>query len=268
MKKLLVLFTLFSAVTSYAKDSIVATYNNEKVTETEISDYYNKNLRSLPNFKGKDFKQLSKDVQERILKGYISGKLLLIEGSKMKVEELPDFKQKLSDVKSHLIQQQVVENYMKTAITDDKIEKEYQKIAKDLKNQDELKVSHILVDSEDKAKDLKQKLNKGSSFTELAKEHSKDTSSKGQGGLIGYFSKGQLVPEFEQQAFSMKVGEISSPVKTQYGWHIIKLEDRRKVKVASKEELKPSIVNALTQKIIEDYLEEVQKKANVKINLN
>ena len=134
-----------------------------------------------------------------------------------------------------------------------------------MKGKEEVKASHILVDTEEKAKEAKKKLSKGSKFADVVKEFSNDQSTKASGGTLGYFIEGQLVPEFEKKAFSMKVGEISDPVKTQFGWHIIKVEDKRKVKAPSKEEAKQSVVSKLNRDALEKFFDELAKKYDLKM---
>lgn len=119
--------------------------------------------------------------------------------------------------------------------------------------------SHILVADEKTAKEVKEKLDNGEDFAKLAKEYSTDTANAANGGNLGTFSKGQMVKEFEDAAFALKEGEISEPIKTQFGYHIIKLN-----KVAdSIDDNKESITKALTDKKYADYIKELNEKANV-----
>lgn len=119
--------------------------------------------------------------------------------------------------------------------------------------------SHILVDDEETANEVKEKLDNGEDFAKLAKEYSKDTANSEKGGELGFFNKSAMVEEFSKAAFDLDVGEISEPVKTSFGWHIIKL-NAKKDKV---EDVKDQITSALNEKKYSDYLKELYDKANI-----
>ncbi|MGH1286844.1 peptidylprolyl isomerase PrsA [Bacillus toyonensis] len=134
----------------------------------------------------------------------------------------------------------------------------------------EIKASHILVSDENAAKEIKKKLDAGASFEELAKQESQDLLSKDKGGDLGYFNSGTMAPEFETAAYKLKVGEISNPVKSTNGYHIIKLTDKKDLKPY--DEVKDSIRKNLEEERIADptfsqkLLQDELKKANIKIN--
>lgn len=124
------------------------------------------------------------------------------------------------------------------------------------KPEEEVKARHILVDSKDKALELFKKIKDGADFADLAKQNSGDPGSKEQGGDLGFFVRGQMVPQFEQAAFSLKPGEVSEPFETQFGWHIVKVDTRRERKVppfeAIKDRLKGAVIHYKAQQIVMD----------------
>ncbi|QWU44039.1 peptidylprolyl isomerase PrsA [Bacillus sp. NP247] len=143
---------------------------------------------------------------------------------------------------------------------------------KDIKDhyKPEIKASHILVSDENEAKEIKKKLDTGASFEELAKQESQDLVSKDNGGDLGYFGAGKMTPEFEKAAYKLKPGQISNPVKSPNGYHIIKLTDKKDLKPY--DEVKDSIRKDLEEERIADpsfgqkLLQDELKKANIKIN--
>ncbi len=134
----------------------------------------------------------------------------------------------------------------------------------------EIRASHILVKTEDEAKNILAKLNKGESFESLARSFSADKTSAEKGGDLGYFGRGRMVPEFERAALGLKPGETSNPVKTRFGFHIIKLIDVKKGDPASfeqsKEAIKRDLINKKRKQLFDAYVERL--KANTDISRN
>ena len=124
-----------------------------------------------------------------------------------------------------------------------------------------MQARHILVDTEDKAKDIVTKLASGGDFAALAKENSSDPGSKEDGGMLGYFSKGQMVPSFEEAAFALKKGEVSKPVQSQFGWHVIKLEDRRQKPPPAFADVKDRIIEYLAGAKLKAAADKLEKEA-------
>ncbi|MDG1436605.1 MAG: peptidylprolyl isomerase [Rickettsiaceae bacterium] len=249
------------------KKDVVATYIGGDVTSTDVMTQFGPMLAAQGNPSDKKFSEFDKNLQEMLVKTYIHQKLLEKEAEKSGIRNSTSFKEKMKTAASQLLQQEFIENYLKTAVTDAMIDAEYTKIAEKLKGQKEIKTSHILVDTEEKSKEIKKKLNKGSKFEELVKEFSKDEGSKANGGELAYTRKGQLVPEYESKAFSMKKDEISDPVKSQFGWHIIRVLDIRDIKIPSKEEVEREIRGKLSSDAIEAYVAKLAEKANVQYKL-
>ena len=268
LRKILLATSISSLVAISSFANTVATFKGGAVTEAEIMSELAPVFDSQPELKGKKFSDLDKNVRENIVKNYVNVKLLDKEATKKGLDKTEAFKTKVEAVRKQLLQQELAAKITANVATKDKIEAEYARISAELKGKKEAKASHILVKTEKEALDVKKKLSaKGVKFSTLAKQLSEDPSAKTNSGDLGYFAEGQMVPEFEKKAFSMKVGEISDPVKTDYGYHIIKLEDKRAIKVPSKEELTKPIVNKLNNEAMQKYIEELQKAADVKINL-
>lgn len=260
---------LTSAALAKDADKIVATYNGGKVTESQIIEQIKPYLEQQEaKVKDQKFSDLDKKTQEVLVRGYVNMRLIDEEAKKIGITNTKEFKAKVKAYEHQLMQEGLVQRRLKDAITDKMIDDEYQKLVKERKGAEEIKVAHILVEDEDAAKEIKKKLNKGADFAKLVQESSKDEKSKADGGSIGYILKGQVVPAFEEKAFAMKVNEISDPVKTDFGWHIIKVLDKRKATIPTKEQATPNIESKLAQEIIAKYFKELNDKANVKIMLD
>ena len=148
-------------------------------------------------------------------------------------------------------------------VDDAAIEAAYQRFVADSDSREEISARHILVNSEEEALGLIDKLKEGADFSELAKEFSTGPSGP-KGGDLGYFGRGQMVPDFEAAAFNLEIGTFSSqPVRTQFGWHVIKLEDKRVAAPASLEEMSGQIANSLSQQALARLIEELRSDADI-----
>ncbi|XVN42475.1 MAG: peptidylprolyl isomerase [Candidatus Rickettsia vulgarisii] len=270
MKRISIVFLSASLLASIAfadTDQVVATYKGGEVKESQVMKEIQPFLANQPGGKDKKFSDFDANMQEALVRGYISSMLVKDAAKNSGIESSKEFQEKLNNIKDQMVSQQLLENYVKANVNDKMIADEYNKLVASIKGKEEIKVSHILVDTEEKAKDIQNRLKKGENFAKLAKELSKDDGSKANGGEIGYITPGQLVPEFEEKAFSMKKDEVSSPVKTQFGWHIIKVLDKRPAQVPSKEKATPDITGKLGREAIQKYIADLESEADVKITL-
>jgi len=211
----------------------------------------------------------SPEGQKQLLDELIHQELFLIDGKEGKIDETEEFKQELEFVKENMIKQFAIRNLLDSVkVEDNEIEEFYGSNAEMFKNPESVTASHILVDSEDKANEILEELKGDKSFEEAAKEYSSCPSSE-NGGDLGNFTKGRMVPEFENAAFGMDVNEISGVVPTQFGFHIIKVTEKQEADQKSLEEAKEDIANTvLLQKQQEVYLarvDEIKKNVTVEV---
>lgn len=163
------------------------------------------------------------------------------------------------NIKVNLTYKRILEPLI--TITEDDMKAYFEENSSYFATEEQVKASHILVDSEEKAKEVKAKIDEGGDFAELAKEYSTDPSNSNNGGSLGFFGRGQMVQEFEDVAFSLEPGSISDPVKTEFGYHIIKVEEKQGAKEANYEESKDEIKDILVdEKLSETYNTWIQEK--------
>jgi len=148
------------------------------------------------------------------------------------------------------------------AVDDAKVQAAYQKQVAAFKPAPEFNASHILVDSEDKAKALKAQIDGGAAFADVAKANSSDGSAA-NGGDLGWFGLGQMVPEFDAAVVTLQVGQVSDPIKTQFGWHIIKLNDKRETTPPALDTARPDIENQLRQEALQAKLDALRSAAKI-----
>jgi foldase protein PrsA len=173
------------------------------------------------------------------------------------------------NIKTYLLTEKLLKD--RISISDDQI-KEYFEANKDSFAQaEQVEASHILVEDEETAEEVKDKLADGGDFAELAKEYSTDTSNAESGGELGFFAKGEMVAEFDEKAFAMKAGEISEPVKTEFGYHIINVTDKKAAKEAvledHKEEVKDILFDQALQTEYGTWLEEQKEEYKIENSL-
>lgn len=202
----------------------------------------------------------SEQGRAMILEQLIGKKLLVLDAKKNLMEHNAEFKAELEKMKNEMLANfNVAKTLEKITVKDDEIKAYYDENKAQFVRGESVSASHILVESEDKAKEILAQIKSGEvSFEDAARNNS--TCPSGQnGGALGEFTKGQMVPEFDSAVFSMKVGEISEPVKTQFGFHIIKLTAKNEASEMGFDEVKGEIKNALLQ-------EKRQKAYESKIN--
>lgn len=238
-------------VMAEGKDGVAAVVNGEKITVAEIRDAYKAN----PQLKGR---VSFNDFYNKALDGFISGKIVYQEAVKAKVTDTPEYKAQLELAKQELARKIYLEQQVAKKVTDKDVKKLYDEYKSTFKSEKEVKAKHILVPSKEKADEVIAKLKKGGDFDKLAKEYSKEPAE------LGYFTKRVMVPEFANAAFSMKKGEVSkAPVKTQFGYHVIKVEDIRDSKPMAQKDIEPQLKAMLTQGALAESFQDAAQNSKV-----
>ncbi len=224
------------------------------------------------------------DLKNQLLDRWVQLTLMAKEARTEKLQDKPAVKERIEDMTNALLAQEFMRENVesKVKVTDKDVKDYYEKHKKEFLQPEQVRARHILVKvpadadkkawekARKKAEMIRAKAVKGEDFAKLAKEYSDDPGSKGRGGDLGYFQKGRMVPEFEKAAFGLKKGEISQPVKTTFGYHIIQVEDIKAPRQQSFKDVQQKIRQQLTRekqrKIREEIIARLKKKYPVQEN--
>lgn len=236
-------------------EDVVATVNGEKILKKDVMDF----IKKIPA-EGQDPDKIFPLVVDQM----INDKLLEAETVKAEIAKNPEFIQKLEETKSQMVKAFYLERYLKEKVSDKAIKSEYEKVKKENKGKQEVHARHILVSTEEEAKQVIKDLDGGAKFEELAKKRSSDPTAASRGGDLGWFVKDEMVPEFSEAAFKIKKGTYGKePVKSQFGWHVIYVEGKRDRKIPEMKEVENVIRNKLSQDAVEKLVGELRAKADI-----
>ena len=199
-----------------------------------------------------------------ILQKMIATRLVSAKAYGEKMQNDPEVRAKMKDAEQQIVAEVYVHRNVQPKITEAKIKERYEQLASKFKPQDEVRARHVLLGSEADANDVIKQVKGGADFAKLAEEKSKDTGSAKQGGDLGYFTHDAMVKPFADAAFAMKAGEVSDkPVKTEFGWHVIKVEDKRKSAPPPISEVHDQIANQLGQEMTNDLVKGLEAHAKI-----
>ena len=238
-----------------ASDPVIARVNGVDITQGDLA--------LAEEDVGSEMQAVSPEAKREQLISYLADIIMVTQAAdKKNLADNPDFKRRLAFLRKKLLMGYELQQEAKTAVTDEALHQTYDEAVKSMAGQEEVRARHVLVESEDEAKALLDQLKNGADFATLAKEKSKDPGAA-EGGDLGYFTKDQMVPEFADVAFKMYPGQLSNPVKTQFGWHVIKVEDRRTKQPPEFDKVKDQIEAFLARKAQTDFITKLRQSAKV-----
>ena len=238
-----------------ASDPVIARVNGVDITQGDLA--------LAEEDMGADMQATSPEAKRENLLSYLADIIMVTQAAdKKNLGDNPDFKRRLAFLRNKLLMGYELQREAKTALTDEALHQTYDEAVRSMAGQEEVHARHILVEDENEAKSLLEQLKSGADFAALAKEKSKDPGAA-EGGDLGYFTKDQMVPEFADVAFKMYPGQLSNPVKTQFGWHVIKVEDRRTKQPPEFDKVKDQIEAYLARKAQTDFITKLRQSAKV-----
>ena len=246
---------MLGSVAAGAQETVVAKVNGKTITEGD--------MRLAEAEIGSELGSLPDVTKRRVLVEFLIENQLFADAAEgQKLAAGADYNDRMQYWRRRSLRDLYFDKTVKDSVSDAEAKKFYDTQV-GAKPEEEVRARHILVDSKEQARELFEKVAYGTDFAELAKQHSKDPGSKDQGGDLGYFSKGQMVPQFEEAAFKLQKGEVSQPFQTQFGWHIIKVDDRRAGQVVPFDSVKERIVGAIIHQKAQQIAGDLRAKAKI-----
>lgn len=250
------LLALPAAPARAQSDPVVAKVNGVEIHESDLT--------MAEEDMGREAQQLPPDQKREQMVAYVADVILAAKAAEdKKVSEQKEFKDRITFIRNKLLMETLLKDVGKAAVTPDATKKVYEEAKKQMGGEQEVRARHILVPTEDEAKAVLAEVKKGTDFAELARQKSKDPSAAAEGGDLGYFTKDQMVPEFAAVAFALEKGQVSDPVKTQFGWHIIKVEDKRSKPVPEFDKVKDQIETYVERRAQAEFIGKLRESAKI-----
>ncbi len=244
------------ATATQAQEKAVAKVNGKIITEAD--------MQLAEAEIGNELGSIPANARRRVILEYIIENALFAEAAEAaKLGTGAAFDERMQYWRRRALREYYFEAELKKSVSEADAKKFYDQQVGSAKPQEEVHARHILVDNEALAKELREKITKGEDFVALAKEHSKDPGSKDDGGDLGYFGRGQMVPVFEETAFKLAKGEVSVPVQSQFGWHIVKVEDRRQRGAPPFDSIKDRLIASMIHRKAQEVATDLRSKAEL-----
>ena len=204
-------------------------------------------------------------IFQKVLDELIDQRLLALDALRQSLDQEDETRRRLSAARERILGNVLVENHLKNTVNETTIRRMYEEQASLRDRGDEVQARHILLKDEETAKEIAKKLNEGGDFAALAREISEDEGSRDKGGNLGYFTNDMLETKFTNVAFTTNKGDISKPFQTEYGWHILQVQNRRKALQPTFEEMRSEILNFMTYDEIQNILKSLRAQGDVKL---
>jgi peptidyl-prolyl cis-trans isomerase C len=238
-----------------ASAKVLARVNGVEITDEDVKLALDDIGASLPQ-------QIEGPAREAYILDYlIDAKLVAQKAEADKISEGPEFAKKVAYYRDKVLMEDLLGKVAKDAASDAAIQKTYDDVAKQQKPEEEVRARHILVETEPDAQAALKRVKAGEDFAKVANDMSKDPGSKG--GELGWFTRERMVPEFAEAAFKMQPGQISEPVKSQFGWHVIQVEERRQKQFPPLDQVRDQVTRYVVQKSQSELILKLREQAKV-----
>ena len=257
-----------SALAQATADPVIAKVNGIEIHQSDLALAEEDVGQNLP--------QGSADAKRDYLVSYLSDMILLAQAAEeRRLQDDPDFKRHAAFARNKVLMEALLQNEGKKSLTDQALRAVYDDAVKQMGGEEEVHARHILFrvanpadekaskEAEDKVKAVIERLKKGEDFAKLANELTEDPSGRKDGGDLGYFTKDQMVPEFSAVAFKLDKGNISDPIKTQFGWHVLKVEDKRKKQPPEFDKVKGQLETYVERKAQVELVNKLRAQAKI-----
>jgi peptidyl-prolyl cis-trans isomerase C len=253
-------------VAAQDKDPLIAKVNGTEIHQSDLA---------VAEEEAGQIPPMSPEAKQDYLVQFVADMILVSKAAEdKKMGDSASFERKVAFARNKLLMERLLQSVGKEALTDDAMHKVYDEAVKQMGQEQEVHARHILIraapgdekaskDAEDKINAIIARLKKGEDFAKVAAEVTEDPSGKANGGDLGYFAKEQMVPEFSDVAFKLEKGQMSEPVKTQFGWHVLKVEDKREKPTPKFEEVKPQIEQYVTRKAQAELVTKLRAEAKI-----
>jgi len=260
--------SVFTASAQTAPDPLIAKVNGIEIHESDLALAEEEVGDNMPQGNG--------DAKRDYLVGFLTNMIILAQAAEEKrLQDDPDFKKRVAFARNKVLMETLLQTEAKKSITDQALHAVYDDAVKQMNSEEEVHARHILFRvadwkdekaakaAEEKAKGVIERLKKGEDFAKLANELTEDPSGRKDGGDLGYFTKDQMVPEFAEVAFKLDKGKFSEPVKTQFGWHVLLVEDKRKKPAPQFDQVKPQLERFVVRKAQMDLVSKLRAEAKI-----